>query len=50
MAEANNKVSVKTEKPASTQARWLFERVRREMDSLFEDFFLADVQRSVSRC
>src|SRR5437763_5236701 len=40
MAETNNKVPVKTEKtPASTEARRPFERVRREMDSLFEDFF-----------
>ena len=40
MAETNNKVPVKTEKtPASAQARRPFPRFRREMDSLFEDFF-----------
>ena len=40
MAETTNKVPVKTEKmPASTQARRPFQRLRREMDSLFEDFF-----------
>jgi HSP20 family protein len=40
MAETNHNVPVKTEKtPASPQARRPFPRFRREMDSLFEDFF-----------
>ena len=40
MAETTNKVPVKTEKtPASAQARRPFPRFRREMGSLFEDFF-----------
>jgi HSP20 family protein len=40
MAETTNKVPVKTEKtPASALARRPFERLRREIDSLFEDFF-----------
>ncbi len=40
MAETTNKVPVKIEKtPASAQARRPFPRFRREMDSLFEDFF-----------
>ncbi len=40
MAETSSKVPVKTEKtPASAQARRRFPRFRREMDSLFEDFF-----------
>ena len=40
MAETTNKVPVKTEKtPASAQARRPFEGLRREIGSLFEDFF-----------
>jgi len=40
MTETTGKVPVKTEKtPASAQARRPFPRFRREMDSLFEDFF-----------
>ncbi len=40
MAETTTNVPVKTEKtPASAQARRRFPRVRRELDSLFEDFF-----------
>jgi hypothetical protein len=40
MAQTNRKVPVEIEKtPASAQARRPFERFRREMDRLFEDFF-----------
>ena len=40
MAETTNKVPVKTEKtPASAQARRPFEGLRREIGSLYEDFF-----------
>jgi hypothetical protein len=40
MTETTSKVPVKTEKtPASPQVRRPFPRCRREMDSLFEDFF-----------
>jgi HSP20 family protein len=40
MAETSKKVPVKTDKTsASAQARRPFRRFRREMDSLFEDFF-----------
>jgi HSP20 family protein len=40
MAETTSKVPVKIEKrPASAQARRPFPRFRREMDSLFKDFF-----------
>ena len=40
MTETTNKEPVKTEKtPASAQARRPFQRLRGEIDSLFEDFF-----------
>ena len=39
MAETNNKVPVKTDKTPSSPQRRPFPRFRREMDSLFEDFF-----------
>ncbi len=40
MAETTTNVPVKTEKtPASAQTRRPFQRLRREMDNLYEDFF-----------
>jgi HSP20 family protein len=40
MAETTNKVPVRTEKtPGSPQARRRFEGIRREIGSLYEDFF-----------
>ena len=40
MAETTNKVPVRTEKtPGSPQARRRFEGIRRELGSLYEDFF-----------
>jgi HSP20 family protein len=50
MAETNTKVPVKTEKTLSfARARRPFARLRREIDSLFEDFFGGGVRRSPSR-